>query len=126
MSTFNSIFRACAAAGLLLCAAGCDLDDDNDRDHTPPAGQGALLVDNNTGDDIKVYADGVLLGKVGDYSDRAFDLAPGVYRVVLDEDDGSRDFRDDVDVLADRLTVLDVTVDYDAFDSDYDVEIFFD
>lgn len=117
--------------GVLLAASlawvtGCNLDKDNDRDHEPPAGQGALLVDNNSGDDIKVYVDGELLGTVGDYSDRAFDMAPGSYRVVLDEDHGSRDYRDDVDILENRLTVLDVQVNFDDFSADYDVEVFFD
>ncbi len=103
---------------------GCEYDDDDDDDYSPPAGFGAILVDNNTADDIEVFIDGVAVGQVSDYTDRVFDATPGVHRVILDGDDTSRDFRDDVDVLDGRLTVLDVEVD--GFDDDYDVDISFE
>lgn len=112
------------APAVALLLAGCDYDSDNDRDHVPPAGLGALLVDNNTGDDIRVYVNGEQVGQVGDYSDRPFDLAPGLHRVVLDEINGDSTYRDDLDIIEGRLTVLDVSGG--NFDSDYDVEIFFD
>lgn len=104
---------------------GCDWDHDDDDDHVPAPGKGAILVDNNTGDDIRIYVDGIQLGRAEDYSDRAFDLDPGLHRVVLDEVDGDRDYREDLDIIEGRLTVLDVTVDFDDYD-DYDVDIFFD
>lgn len=110
----------------LPLGAGCDWDDDDEEDFEPPAGQGALRVDNNTGDDIRIYVNGEQLGTVGDYSDRAFPLDPGVYRVVLDQKNGDRDFRDEVDLIENRRTVLDVSYDRDPFDDDYDVEVFFD
>lgn len=110
----------------LPLVAGCDWDEDDDEDFEPPAGQGALRVDNNTGDDLRVYVNGEQLGSVGDYSDRAFPLDPGVYRVVLDQKNGDRDFRDDIDIIENRRTVLDVAYDRDPFDDDYDVEVFFD
>ncbi len=116
---------ALLAAGLAL-GAGCDWDDDDNEDYQPPSGSGALRVDNNTGDDIRIYVDGDEKGTVGDYSDRVYDLEPGVYRVVLDQKNGDRDYRDEVDIVEGRLTVLDVSYDNDPFDDDYDVEIFFD
>jgi hypothetical protein len=116
-----------ALIALLPLAGGCDWeDDDDDEDFVPPAGQGALRVDNNTGDDIRVYVNGELLGTTGDYSDRAFPLDPGLYRVVLDQKSGGRNYRDDVDIIVDRLTVLDIEIDNDFFDGDYDVEVYFD
>lgn len=112
---------------LLPLAGGCSWDeDDDDKDFIPPEGQGALRVDNNTGDDIRVYVNGELLGTTGDYSDRAFPLDPGLYRVVLDQKSGGRNYRDDVDIIVGRLTVLDIEIDNDFFDGDYDVEIYFD
>ena len=119
-------------AALLLAAStlgltGCDWDDSDDHeDYNPPDGKGALRVDNNTADDIRVYVDGEQLGTTGDFSDRVFDLAPGVYRVVLDQKDGDRSYRDDIDIIEGRLTVLDVALDNDPFDDDYDVNVFFD
>ena len=124
---WRSFSHALLLAAGLAFSAGCDWDDsDDNEDYNPPDGEGALRVDNNTGDDIRVYVDGEELGTVGDYSDRVFNREPGVYRVVLDQKNGDRDFRDEVDVVENRLTVLDVSYDNDPFDDDYDVEIFFD
>ena len=113
------------AAGLAIGATGCDYDESDDNDHEPPPGQGSLVIYNNTSDDIAVFVDGVRLDDVGDYNDRAYDLDPGVRRVILDQRGGDRTFADDVDILADRRTIMDV--DTDTFDTlDYDVVIFFD
>lgn len=112
------------AAFLALFPLGCEYDDD-DFDHDPPAGLGTLYVDNNTGDDLDVFVDGAEMQGVGDYDERFYDLAPGVRRVVLDEDDGDRSFADDVDVLEGRRTIIDVSRDSDDFDR-YDVVIYFD
>ncbi|HMP74999.1 MAG TPA: hypothetical protein PKE12_01765 [Kiritimatiellia bacterium] len=119
----KTILHALLAVGLAVGLAGCDWDDDNDRDHVPPAGFGALLVDNNTSRDLRVYVDGVEKGKVGDYSDRPFDLEPGVYRVVLDQRNSDANWRDEVDIIEGRLTVLDVA---DGFGDELDVRVFFD
>jgi hypothetical protein len=122
----KTLFRWMILPLVALGVAGCDYDNDNDEDYEPPAGRGALLVDNNTSDEIRVYVDGEQRGRVDDYSDRPFDLEPGVHRVVLDQVNGDRNFRDDVDIIEGRLTVLDVQTDFDFGDDDYDVEIFFD
>jgi hypothetical protein len=116
-------------SGLCLFAAmplfqGCDYDED-DNDHEPPAGQGSLIIYNRTPDDIAVFVDDVRLEDVGDDNDRAYDLAPGVHRVILDQRGGDRTFRDDIDILEGRRTIMDVAIDpNDAFD--YDVVVFFD
>ena len=95
----------------LLCLGliGCDEDDDY-LDHEPPEGQGSLIVVNESWDDLSLYLDGELTTKVTERSDRTLDMAPGVYRVVLMERRyGDRSYRDDVDILADKLTVLQVS-----------------
>jgi hypothetical protein len=97
----------CFSASLLILT-GCDDDDEDIFDRVPPAGKGSLIIDNNTINDIDLYIDGTNTTRIGDYSVRVFDLLPGVYRIVLDEDDGDRNFRDDVDILEGRRTVLDV------------------
>jgi hypothetical protein len=97
----------------LWLAAGCE--EHEDFDHDPPPGLGSLVIDNWVADDLDVFLDGEYAGEVDDNSDRIFDLAPGVYRLVLSDDDGDRSFRDDVDVLEGRLTVL--TVRYGGADS---------
>ena len=56
--------------------------------------------------------------------DEAYDLDPGVHRVVLDEQSGDRAYSTDVDILENRRTVMDVTVS--GFDGDYDVAVFYD
>lgn len=112
------------ASALALLSPGCE-DPDDDFDHDPPAGLGTLYVDNNTGDDLNVFVDGAGLAGVGDFDERFYDLAPGVHRVVLDQDDGDRSYRDDVDVLEGRRTILDVERDSDDSDR-YDVAILFD
>jgi hypothetical protein len=106
----------------MLCLTGCD---DGPDDYDPPAGYGALSVDNQTSTDIYVYVDGLEVGKVGDFSDKHFDLTPGIHRVVLDEHDGSRNWRMNIDILDDRLTILKVTLD--TWDNDdYNVSVDFE
>jgi len=108
-----------AAAGLL---SACDLDDDPDR--KPPAGQGSIYVNNLTSSELRVYIDGTEVGEVDDNGNRYYDVDPGIYRVILDEKGGDRTFRDDIDVVEGRITVLDVA--FESFDDDeFDVEIFF-
>lgn len=77
-------------------------------DYNPPPGQGAIVVDNFTGDRIQVFVDGSRLETVRSGGRRAYDLNPGAYRVALDSEDHYRSWADDVDVLKDRLTILEV------------------
>ena len=125
MEKLTRIFASLVAVAMLAVGmTGCDYDE-NDNDHEPPAGQGSLVIYNNTSDDIAVYVDGTRLDDVGDYNDRAYDLEPGVHRVILDQRGGDRNFTDDVDILADRRTIMDVDSD-NVNTLDYDVVIFFD
>jgi hypothetical protein len=117
-STFVILALASALSAVLT---GCDWSDD--PDHVPPDGFGALFVDNNTSRELRVYVDGAEKGRVRAYSDRPFDLKPGLYRVVLDQRDTARNWRDTVDVIEGRLTVLDVA---DGIGSELDVVVFFD
>ena len=103
--------RLIAATMLALVAGlstGCD---DDDPDHRPPAGQGTIYIDNNSSDTLRVFFDGEAQQDVRGWKERAYDLNPGVYRVVLiEKSDGDRSFRADIDVLEGRLTILDVSL----------------
>lgn len=91
-----------AAIGL----AGCESDV---TDHTPPAGQGSLIVDNRTSYDLDVYLDGRPQASTGSYDDRAYDLKPGTYRLVLDQrKGGSGTAALDLDILEGRRTLAEV------------------
>jgi len=119
-----SAARVGAACVVLAAAWGCE--DGDDYDHTPPSGQGSLVIENLTSDDIDLFIDGAYHSEVGDGHHRTVDLDPGLYRVVLNEDgDGVRNFRGDVDILSGRLTILDVAFG-SAGSSEYDVRTRFD
>ena len=110
------------ALGMILMLGLCACDGD-DWNHTPPAGMGSIIVDNRTADGVNVYLDGYYTNQVSDFDYEAFDLAPGIHRVVLDESNGSRNWWGDVDVLEGKLTVLEVNTGF--YSSDYDVRIYF-
>lgn len=105
-----------AGLTILFLSPGCETDDD-EFDHDPPLGQGSIIIDNYTFTDIEFYLEGRLQGKVNDDHDEAFDMRPGVYRVVLSDEDGDYNWADDVDVLEGRLTVLTVTIGSSVYDS---------
>jgi hypothetical protein len=107
------------ATGLI---AGCD---DTEFDREPPAGQGSLIVDNFTGDRVRVYIEGVEDRSVSSGDHRYYDREPGVYRVALDGDDIRRYWAGDVDVLEGRRTVLEVRGYSSDFNS-FDVRIYLD
>ena len=111
------------AGGMILMLGLCACDGD-DWNHTPPAGMGSIIVDNRTTDGVNVYLEGAYTNQVPDFDNEAFDLAPAIYRVVLDEAHGSRAWRGDVDVLEGKLTVLEVNAGF--YSLDYDVQIYFD
>ncbi len=112
---------ALMVAGVFI--SGC-LSDDR-FDHKTPSGQGSILVDNRSSRELDVFINGVQMDRVRARRWRAYDVDPGVHRVVLDERRGDRNFRGDVDVLARRLTVMDVTTDPNRFDR-FSVLIYFD
>lgn len=102
--TGAAIFLACC-----LCGPGCE--DGDSHDHVPPAGQGSLFLVNDTASKITVFVDGSRACDVDHGDEQALDLEPGLYRVVLNSDDSDRSFGGDVDILENRLTVLDVSDD---------------
>jgi len=104
-------------AGIMILA-GCESDD---YSHKPPPGQGSIIVDNKSVDVIHVYVDGYYANDVGDYDYEAYDRVPGLYRVVLDQKSGDRSYSHDVDVIEDKLTVLEVQIDELSWE--YDVRI---
>lgn len=110
-------------AMVAVILTGCD--DEDYYDYVPPAGKGSLVIDNNTFDDILLYVDGVYTTKVNDGSERILDYDPGLYRITLIEDEGSRNYRGDTDILEGRLTILDVIEDVNDL-TEYDVLMEFD
>lgn len=112
-----------AAAMVSVWSAGCD--DDDDYDHDVPAGQGTLVVDNQTPDRVHVFIAGAQVQSVGDGDERYYDLAPGLYRIALDGDDTDRFWAGEADVLQGRLTILKVNNDLGDFD-EFNVDVDFD
>jgi len=120
MSNMMRIFTVCFSC-LLLGLSGCE----SDRfDHTPPAGQGTLIVDNLTSDTLLVYVDGHGVFDVSDNDHELIDLEPGVCRVVIDEKNGFHSYADYTDILDGQLTVLEV----DGYSSanTYSVKVYYD
>jgi len=116
------IFKCFLLASLAAALMGCENDS---FDHHPPAGQGSLIVNNKTVDDLHVYISEHYTNDVSDFDYEIYDLDPSVCRVVLDEKGGYRSYRGDVDVLEGQLTVL--TVWRNPFStSEYDVNIHFE
>lgn len=107
---------------LPLWLLGCDYEED-DYTYVPPLGQGALIVDNWTWDDIDVYVNGGRVARVDDDEVLYADLLPGLYRVVLIEEDGRRSFGIDLDVVSGQQSILRVrTIE----GSTYNVSLDFD
>lgn len=121
MKKLKGVVRALTLLAALAWCGACENDDD-DWDHQPPAGQGALIIDNRTGDDLEIFVDGRLAGQVDDWDDRAFNYAPGAYRLVVREESGDRSRGMDLDILENRLTIVRVRPDTDYRRYDFEVE----
>ncbi len=123
MDSFRRYGLAAAAlvAAGMLWLAGCG---DDSFKHDPPPGQGSIIVDNRSSDVLHVYLSGYYTNDVGDLDYEAYDRDPGLYRVVLDQKNGSRSYSHDVDVIQGKLTVLKVNVD--EFSWEYYVQIYYD
>ncbi len=106
MKPFAQITITALFTGLLIFSSGCE--DDKKYNHNPPEGQGSLIIDNNTEDDIYIYIDGHLSTHAPYSSKQAYDLEPGEHRVVFDQRGGDRYYSDDVDILENKLTIWDV------------------
>lgn len=121
---FLKFGTAALLAGALF-GIGChDWWEDDDHDHDPPAGQGAIIIDNHTFNDVRVFFNGIRQENTRDGKSKAYNLDPGVYRVVLDEIDGDRNFREDIDVLENKVTVIDLA--NSGSGTRFDVVVFFD
>lgn len=108
--------------GMVVFAVGCSDQPDTEP---PPEGRGSLVVDNYTSDDINVFVGGMQTAIVDAVGTAVVYLDPGLYRVVLDQDDGARNYRDDVDILVGRRTIL--YVNYDPTNANlYSVTMEFD
>ncbi|MBU0678814.1 MAG: hypothetical protein KJ626_11945 [Verrucomicrobia bacterium] len=118
-------FMCVAFAGCIAFSIASGCDDDNNFNHNPPAGQGAIIVDNNTFNDIRVFIDGIEQTLTREDHSRAYDTAPGLRRVVLDETGGDRAWGGDVDVLEGRNTILDV-ITIPGNQLEYDVAVYFE
>ena len=118
-ASFQRAGRA-AAIGLALLCASCEIDFDDDIDHDIPEGQGSLVIDNRTLNEIDVYADGTYIGEADEFDDDAFDLDPGTVRIVLDEDGGDRFYADEADIIEGRLTIWEV---FESGFDDYAVDV---
>ncbi|OGV61883.1 MAG: hypothetical protein A2283_06255 [Lentisphaerae bacterium RIFOXYA12_FULL_48_11] len=99
-----SLLCAYMLIGSLIC--GCD--ENSYYDHVPAVGMGCLVLDNNSGDDIEVFLDGVEVFRLDGGDEEIQDLEPGVYRIVLSADYTGRSYSSDVDILKGHLTILDV------------------
>lgn len=126
MNPVHHFLRAGAIlAAATLCWTGCDLGDDHHFDHVPPADMGALIIDNYSGDDVEIFVGGRLVGKVNNGDDRPFDLQPGAYRLVVNDENDDRHAATDLDILESRLTVVSVRYtsgDYEQYDLEVDIE----
>lgn len=104
-----------ARCGCLLVAltivsfliAACESDNPW-HSNVPPEGFGALVVDNRTSDRLEVYLDGEEEMTVRGGRYQYIDFAPGSYRLVIMSSDGFRSYRDDIDIVKGRITVVEL------------------
>lgn len=104
------IYQAIALLSAFTLFAGCETEDE-DYDHVPSPGNGSLIIDNDSDSDMALFLDGSYTSSINDGETRIIDIAPGLYRIVLDENDGNRSYRSDIDILENRLTILNVSKD---------------
>jgi len=111
------------AAAALATLTGCE-DDDDDYDHNPPAGMGTLILENDTYDDVTVALDGRIQPEVREDSNRKYDLEPGIWRLVLDQQGGDQNWRGDVDIIEGHLTIVNIGASSDP--DDFFISVRFD
>ncbi|MGD9874911.1 MAG: hypothetical protein AB7T27_11690 [Kiritimatiellia bacterium] len=117
------ILCALITAAALATLTGCE-DDDDDYDHNPPAGMGTLILENDTYDDVTVALDGRIQPEVREDSDRKYDLEPGIWRLVLDQQGGDQNWRGDVDIIEGHLTIVNIGASADP--DDFFISVRFD
>lgn len=103
--------RLAVAATMLSLSIVIGCNEDEVTTERPPEGKGNLIVNNLTSDTVDVFVGGVQTSIVSAVDQSVVYLAPGLYRVVLDQADGVRNYREDVDILMGRNTILHVNYD---------------
>jgi hypothetical protein len=121
--TFRRPLAALGLGAVLALGAGCN--EEVPANEPLPEGKGSLVLSNLTADTINVYVGGVQTAVVAAVSQSVVHMYPGLYRVVLDQHGGARNYRDDVDILRGRRTIL--HIDYGSADTNlYAVVLEFD
>jgi hypothetical protein len=119
----RSLVTAVALGAVLTLAGGCN--EEVPADEPLPEGKGSLVLSNLTADTVNVYVGGVQTTVVAAVSQSVVYMYPGLYRVVLDQEGGTRNYRDDVDILRGRRTIL--HIGYSTADTNlYSVVLEFD
>ena len=111
------IMMCCTCMLLLMLCSGCE--DDDDFDHDIPEGQGSLVINNTTYNDIYVYINGREYATTDADDYEFYDRSPGTYSLVLDERHGDRNWFGYVEILEGRKTILDVYTS--VYINNYDV-----
>jgi len=96
-------------SALLTVVVGCEEFDDDvslGRNHQPPAGMGAIVIENDSFADWNVVIDGVHLGRVATSFFLVHNVAPGEHLVHMDEHNGSDTKTLTVEVTDGSLTVV--------------------
>ena len=121
--------RAGKCGGILLLgvllAGWLSACDDDRYDYDPPEGYGALIIENYTGDRVRVYVDGVQTNSVSSGGQGTYDILPGVRRIALDSEDILRSWGGDVDLLEGRRTIMELRGNSFRYEI-FDVTLFFD
>jgi hypothetical protein len=94
----------------MIVGAGCD--DGTPRVGRPPEGMGRLVIDNRTGNDLRVYFNGEPGENVRRNRYHTCDCPPGEVRVTLDQRNSDRSTRFRADILRGRVIIADVQNDY--------------
>jgi hypothetical protein len=121
----NTILKLVLAIGLGFTLPACDWEDDDDFNHQPAEGLGTLIVDNNSGTDVRVFVNGERQSDVDSVDETFTDLVPGVYRVVLDDRHGDANESVEVDVVEGRLTIIEIATDPSNIRG-FDLAVFFE
>lgn len=105
-------FSAGALCALVWMIVGVGCDDGTPRVGRPPEGMGRLVIDNRTGNDLRVYFNGEPGENVRRNRYRTYDFPPGEVRVTLDQRNSDRSTRFRADILRGRVIIADVQNDY--------------
>jgi hypothetical protein len=108
--------------GVFLVAGiftGCETDDGSEdyEDHVPADGMGSLVIYNRSAIEIEGYMEGSYITNVESWDWVVQDYDLGTYTVVILQEDGTKSYTADVEILEGVLTVL--TLSYGGSSSSY-------